>query len=84
MLIHLHFFLLSETVADSFPTLQNENQDTLSGAGAIDVTTKVPYQEPTGNTLSVDFEDSTQVTLEEEGKVIPPMFTYFILNHILK
>jgi len=71
-------------VADSIPTLQNDNQDTLSGAGAIDATTKVPYQDLTGNILYNDYEDSTRSqTLDEEGKVSPPMFTLTEIEHIL-
>ncbi|KAK7163625.1 hypothetical protein R3I93_007621 [Phoxinus phoxinus] len=63
-------FVQTETVADSSPTLQNDNQDTLSGAGAIDVTTKVPYQDPTGNTFSFDYGDTTQSLIPDEEEVV--------------
>ncbi|KAL0201629.1 hypothetical protein M9458_004816, partial [Cirrhinus mrigala] len=53
--------------ADSSPTLQNDNQDTLSGAGGFDVTTKVPFQDPTENSYTYDYEDGTNtMTLDEE------------------
>ncbi|KAK9980145.1 hypothetical protein ABG768_013529 [Culter alburnus] len=68
----------TETVADSSPTLQNDNQDTLSGAGAIDVTTKVPYQDTTENTF--DYEDSTHlVTLDEEVVLGPGAITAIVI-----
>ncbi|XP_067220301.1 protein SNORC [Chanodichthys erythropterus] len=67
----------TETVADSSPTLQNDNQDTLSGAGAIDVTTKVPYQDTTEN---IDYEDSTHlVTLDEEVVLGPGAITAIVI-----
>ncbi|XP_056109379.1 protein SNORC [Rhinichthys klamathensis goyatoka] len=73
-------FVQTETVADSSPTLQNDNQDTLSGAGAIDVTTKVPYQDLTGNTFSFDYEDSTHsVTLDEEVVLGPGAITAIVI-----
>ncbi|RXN02947.1 putative protein C2orf82-like protein [Labeo rohita] len=50
-------FVQSETVADSSPTLQNDNQDTLSGAGGLDVTTKVPFHDPTENAFTFDYEE---------------------------
>ncbi len=70
------FYLPSETVADSSPTLQNDNQDTLSGAGSFDVTTNVPFQDLTENTYTFDYEDGTHsITLdEEEGKDIPLIY----------
>ncbi len=69
-------FLPSETVADSSPTPRNDNQDTLSGAGGFDVTTKVPFLDPTENFFTLDYEDGTHsITLdEEEGKVIPLIY----------
>ncbi|KAK2900526.1 hypothetical protein QQF64_015530 [Cirrhinus molitorella] len=66
-------FVQSETVADSSPTLQNDNQDTLSGAGGFDTTTKVPFQDPTENAFTFDYEDGTHtITLEEEEVVLGP------------
>lgn len=40
------------------------------------MTTKVPFQDPTENTFTFDYEDGTHsVTLdEEEGKVIPLIY----------
>ncbi len=68
-------FLPSETVADSSPTPRNDNQDTLSGAGGFDATTKVPLLD-TENFFTLDYEDGTHsITLdEEEGKVIPLIY----------
>ncbi|XP_073704572.1 protein SNORC [Garra rufa] len=66
-------FVQSETVSDSSPTLQNDNQDTLSGAGGFDMTTKVPFQDPTENAYTFDYEDGTHtITLEEEEVVLGP------------
>ncbi|XP_026135836.1 protein SNORC-like [Carassius auratus] len=67
-------FVQSETVADSSPTLQYDNQDTLSGAGSFDVTTKIPLQEdPTESTHTYDYEDGTySITLDEEEVVLGP------------
>ncbi|XP_016114914.1 uncharacterized protein C2orf82 homolog [Sinocyclocheilus grahami] len=66
-------FLQSETVADSSPTLQNDNQDTLSGAGGYDVTTKVPFQDLTEKAFTFDYEDGTlSITLDEEEVVLGP------------
>lgn len=65
-------FLSVETVADSSPALQNDNQDTLSGAGAFDITTKGPVHHLTENPVTFDYEDSTPSLAldEEEGKVL--------------
>ncbi|XP_059356830.1 protein SNORC [Carassius carassius] len=66
-------FVQSESVADSSPTLQNDNQDTLSGAGGFDVTTKVPFQDPANNGYTFDYEDGTpSITLDEEEVVLGP------------
>ncbi|XP_051553286.1 protein SNORC-like [Myxocyprinus asiaticus] len=62
-----------QTVADSSPTLQNDNQDTLSGAGAIDVTTKHPFHDLTEKSFTFDNEDGTpSLTLDEEEGVLGP------------
>ncbi|XP_058603204.1 protein SNORC [Onychostoma macrolepis] len=64
-------FVQSETVADSSPTLQNDNQDTLSGAGSFDVTTKVAVQDPTENSYTFDYDDGTHtITKEDEEEVV--------------
>ncbi|XP_051555812.1 protein SNORC [Myxocyprinus asiaticus] len=66
-------FVQTETVADSSPTLQNDNQDTLSGAGAIDVTTKQPFHDLTEHSFTFDYEDGTpSLTLDEEEGVLGP------------
>lgn len=59
-----------ETIAEVSPTLQSDNQDTLSGAGApSDVTTKDPYQDVTQSSFN-DYEDNTDIsTVDEEGRV---------------
>ncbi|CAL8319672.1 unnamed protein product [Arctogadus glacialis] len=49
----------AETIGDSLPTLQGENQDTMSGDVSYDVTTKEPIQEVTDCCLTYDHEDST-------------------------
>ncbi|XP_018979177.1 protein SNORC-like [Cyprinus carpio] len=65
-------FVQSETVDDSSPTLQNDNQDTLSGAGGFDVTTKVPLQDPKENTFTSDYDHTPSITLDEEEVVLGP------------
>lgn len=60
-----------ETVGDPAPTLQGDNQDTVSGGGAYDVTTKDPFQDMTERSFTYDYEDTThpQTMEEEEGKI---------------
>ncbi|CAL8366817.1 unnamed protein product [Boreogadus saida] len=47
----------AETIGDSLPTLQGENQDTMSGDVSYDATTKEPIQEVTDCCFT--YEDST-------------------------
>ncbi|XP_067308811.1 protein SNORC [Pseudorasbora parva] len=73
-------FVQTETVADSSATLQNDNQDTLSGAGAIDVTTKVPYQDLSENTITMDYDEMTHSpTLDEEVVLGPGAITAIVI-----
>ncbi|XP_077077937.1 protein SNORC [Siphateles boraxobius] len=72
-------FVQTETVADFSPTLQNDNQDTLSGAGAIDVTTKVPYQDLTENTFSFDHESTQSITVKEDAVLGPGAITAIVI-----
>lgn len=66
-------FVQTETVDDSSPTLPNDNQDTLSGAGAFDITTKGPVHHLTENPITFDYEYSTSsLTLDEEEGVLGP------------
>ncbi|XP_028833708.1 protein SNORC [Denticeps clupeoides] len=54
----------TETLADPVPT-QVDNQDPLSGGGAIDVTTKDPYAD--------EYDDSTHMpTVDEDEGVLGP------------
>ncbi|KAG5286372.1 hypothetical protein AALO_G00014100 [Alosa alosa] len=71
----------TETVADPNPTLQSENQDTLSGGGALDVTTKDPFQELTENAFTFDYEDMTHPTVvdEDEGVLGPGAITAIVI-----
>lgn len=75
------FFSL-ETVADSSPALQNDNQDTLSGGGALEITTQSPVHHVTENSVGFDYEDSTPtLTLaEDEGEVIPIHSHLYVLS----
>ncbi|XP_056323996.1 protein SNORC isoform X2 [Danio aesculapii] len=58
----------TETVADSSPTFQKD--DTVSGDGSFDVTTKA--HELIESSTVADYEDSTHIiTLEEEGVLGP-------------
>ncbi|XP_051984942.1 protein SNORC [Xyrauchen texanus] len=66
-------FVQTETVADSSPTLQKDNQDTLSGDAPIDVTTKHHFYDQTEKSLTYDNEDGTpSLTLDEEEGVLGP------------
>lgn len=73
---HTHtvaLLLFTETVADPTPTLQGDNQDTLSGEGAYEVTTKDPFQDMTESVLTFEYEDTThsQAVDEEESETFP-------------
>ncbi|XP_073720457.1 protein SNORC-like [Misgurnus anguillicaudatus] len=67
---------LVQTVADLSPALHNDNQDTLSGAGDYDITTKNPVHHLTENPIlkfTPDYVDSTNtVTVNEEEGVLGP------------
>ncbi|XP_056599305.1 protein SNORC [Triplophysa dalaica] len=66
-------FVQTETVADSSPALQNDNQDTLSGGGALEITTQSPVHHVTENSIGFDYEDSTPtLTLAEDEGVLGP------------
>ncbi|XP_071781205.1 protein SNORC [Centroberyx gerrardi] len=71
----------TETVADPAPTLQGDNQDTVSGGGAYDVTTKDPFQDMTERSFTYDYEDSThsQAMDEEEGVLGPGAITAIVI-----
>ncbi|KAF7664869.1 hypothetical protein LDENG_00163200 [Lucifuga dentata] len=71
----------TETVADPVPTLQGDNQDTLSGGGPYDVTTKDPFQDMTEQSFTFDYEDSThtQTIDEEEGVLGPGAITAIVI-----
>ncbi|XP_009297124.1 protein SNORC [Danio rerio] len=58
----------TETVADSSPTFQKD--DTVSGDGSFDVTTKA--QELIESTVIADYEDSTHIITLEEEVVLGP------------
>ncbi|CAL8280037.1 unnamed protein product [Lota lota] len=62
----------AETVGDTLPTLQGENQDTMSGDVAYDVTTKEPTH---------DYEDSThsQTVDQVEGVLGPGAITAIVI-----
>ncbi|XP_034039700.1 protein SNORC isoform X2 [Thalassophryne amazonica] len=61
--------LVAFTHSGPAPTLQGDNQDTVSGGGPYDVTTKDPYQDMTQNSFTYDYEDTTHFhTLDEEGE----------------
>ncbi|XP_056149615.1 protein SNORC [Lampris incognitus] len=63
----------TETVGDPAPTLQGDNQDTVSGGGAYDITTKDPYQDMTERSFTYDYDDTTHTqTIEEEEGVLGP------------
>ncbi|XP_021445299.1 protein SNORC-like [Oncorhynchus nerka] len=71
----------SETVEDPTPTLQGDNQDTLSGGGTYDVTTKDPFKDMTERVLTFEYEDTThsQVMDEEEGVLGPGAITAIVI-----
>ncbi|XP_036412530.1 protein SNORC [Colossoma macropomum] len=73
-------FVRTETIAEVSPTLQSDNQDTLSGGGApSDVTTKDPFQDLTQSSFT-DYEDSTDTpTVEEEGVLGPGAITAIVI-----
>ncbi|KAM4605144.1 protein SNORC [Polymixia lowei] len=71
----------TETVGDPAPTLQGDNQDTVSGGGAYDVTTKDPFQDMTERSFTYDYEDTThsQTMDEEEGVLGPGAITAIVI-----
>ncbi|XP_029560496.1 protein SNORC [Salmo trutta] len=77
--------LHSETVADPTPTLQGDNQDTLSGEGAYEVTTKDPFQDMTESVLTFEYEDTThsQAVDEEESVLGPGAITAIVIAVVL-
>ncbi|KAA0718651.1 ATP-dependent 6-phosphofructokinase, platelet type [Triplophysa tibetana] len=60
-------FVQTETVADSSPALQNDNQDTLSGGGAFEITTQRPVHHVTEYSVAFDYDDATP-TLTPDGE----------------
>uniref|UniRef100_A0A4W5QSF0 Secondary ossification center associated regulator of chondrocyte maturation n=1 Tax=Hucho hucho TaxID=62062 RepID=A0A4W5QSF0_9TELE len=75
----------TETVADPTPTLQGDNQDTLSGEGAYEVTTKDPFQDMTESVLTFEYEDTThsQAVEEEESVLGPGAITAIVIAVVL-
>ncbi|KAI4902759.1 hypothetical protein NFI96_015282, partial [Prochilodus magdalenae] len=71
------FSASTETIAGVSPTLQSDNQDTLSGEGApSDVTTK----EPLTQSSYPDYEESTDIpTVDEEGVLGPGAITAIVI-----
>ncbi|KAM6948316.1 uncharacterized protein snorc [Aplochiton taeniatus] len=69
-----------ETVADPLPTLRGEYQDTLSGGGAYDVTTKDPFLDITER-VPFEYEDTThsQAVDEDEGVLGPGAITAIVI-----
>ncbi|KAI1882988.1 hypothetical protein AGOR_G00240550 [Albula goreensis] len=63
----------SETVADPAPTPQRDNQDTSSGGGPYDITTKDPFHDLTENAFTFEYEDTTRFQpMDEEEAVLGP------------
>ncbi|XP_061099440.1 protein SNORC-like isoform X1 [Conger conger] len=73
-LLSLHWDpVLSETVADPVPTPHRDSQDTSSGGGAYDITTKDPFHDLTDNAFTVEYEDITRFQpLDEDNEVLGP------------
>ncbi|XP_030629336.1 protein SNORC [Chanos chanos] len=71
----------TETVAGAAPTLQSDNQDTLSGGGALDITTKDPFHDVTENAFTFEYDDTTysQAMDEEEGVLGPGAITAIVI-----
>lgn len=62
---------------DPTPTLQGDNQDTLSGGGAYDVTTKDPFKDMTERVLTLEYEDTTHSQAMEEGETDASCHSFF-------
>ncbi|CAB1317612.1 unnamed protein product [Coregonus sp. 'balchen'] len=75
----------STTVDDPTPTLQGDNQDTLSGGGAYDVTTKDPFKDMTERVFTFAYEDTThsQAMNEGEGVLGPGAVTAIVIAVVL-
>ncbi|XP_014046305.2 protein SNORC [Salmo salar] len=69
----------SESVEDPTPTLQGDNQDTLSGGGAYDVTTKDPFKDMTERVLTLEYDDTTHSQAMEEGVLGPGAITAIVI-----
>lgn len=71
----------AETVGDTAPTLHGENQDTMSGDGAYDVTTKEPFADATDRCFTYDYEESThsQTVDQVEGVLGPGAITAIVI-----
>ncbi|XP_061099441.1 protein SNORC-like isoform X2 [Conger conger] len=62
-----------KTVADPVPTPHRDSQDTSSGGGAYDITTKDPFHDLTDNAFTVEYEDITRFQpLDEDNEVLGP------------
>uniref|UniRef100_A0AAY5JWJ9 Secondary ossification center associated regulator of chondrocyte maturation n=1 Tax=Esox lucius TaxID=8010 RepID=A0AAY5JWJ9_ESOLU len=76
------FILLFNTVADPVPTLQGDNQDTMSGGGASDQTTKDPFHnEEKAYTITSDYDETTHTqTIDDvEGVLGPGAITAIVI-----
>ncbi|KAJ8357475.1 hypothetical protein SKAU_G00202690 [Synaphobranchus kaupii] len=63
----------SESVADPAPTPDRDGQDTSSGGGAYDVTTKDPFHDLTDNAFTLEYEDATRFqAVDEDIEVLGP------------
>ncbi|XP_036410866.1 protein SNORC-like [Megalops cyprinoides] len=71
----------SETVADPAPTPQKDNQDTSSGGGPYDITTKDPFHDLTDNAFTFEYEDTTrfQPMDEDDGALGPGAITAIVI-----
>ncbi|KAJ8011812.1 hypothetical protein DPEC_G00062130 [Dallia pectoralis] len=72
----------SDTAADPVPTLQGENQDTMSGGGASDQTTKDPFHDrEKAFTFTSEYDDTThtQIIDEDEGVLGPGAITAIVI-----
>uniref|UniRef100_W5MS05 Secondary ossification center associated regulator of chondrocyte maturation n=1 Tax=Lepisosteus oculatus TaxID=7918 RepID=W5MS05_LEPOC len=61
-----------ETAADPAPTPQSESQETCSGGGSYDVTTRDPPHDLTDNTFTFEYEDTTHSQPMDRGGVLGP------------
>ncbi|KAJ8389595.1 hypothetical protein AAFF_G00118320 [Aldrovandia affinis] len=63
----------SETMADPAPTPHRDSQDTSSGGGAFDLTTKDPFHDLTDNAFTYEYEDTTRFQpVDEDDEVLGP------------